>query len=191
MRFAGEFLALNMLLSLVVAIPSALCIDGATPPAKGAAAPQPKNQAPPRKPRLRTHEFDTKRLGEVPVIPGLEPYPGKAKLISGFYQPGAPGGTAFVAQFCTKDSKDTVLNWYRDEFKTKGWSVDASMRSDRCVAALDKSGASCQVMVNELANQDMIDPKPATSGDTSKNSGSPPAKPAKCVMVWIQYKSRS
>ena len=138
--------------------------------------------------RPKTEEFKSRQLTSTPDIPGLPPYPSVAKMVSGFSQPQAPGGPGFVAQFCTRDSKDVVLNWYADAFRSNGWTLDKSMRSDRCVAALDKNGAMCQILVNELANQDMITPHKAGAATTD---GAKSTKPAKCVMVWIQYKAKS
>ena len=192
MQYGTAVLALSLVTFVAIEILPAYADD-----TKAAATRNPSTTAPRtpfRQPRIPTHEFDTRRISDSPGIPGLPPYPGVSKLIGGFSQSRAPGGASYVAQFCTKDSKDVVLNWYGDAFRNNGWTLDRSMKTDNCVAATDKNGASCQILVNDKANQDLITPRSSNSGTAGNTvAGKDPrsTKPSKSIMVWIQYKARS
>ena len=45
-------------------------------------------------------------------------------VVTDTYIEKAPGGTSYIVSFLTKDSQDDVIEFYRDAFEAKGWTVE-------------------------------------------------------------------
>jgi hypothetical protein len=53
-------------------------------------------------------------------------YKSNDSTVTETYFERAPGGTAYIVSFLTKDDQDDVIGFYRSEFEKKGWTVTDS-----------------------------------------------------------------
>lgn len=98
--------------------------------------------------KRNARHYQTTDLTSMPNFPGLPRYSGvKPLFMDGAHLPNTKTGPVYNVRLCTRESQQTVLNWYRKALQQYGWQMTEADGNNSVVSAR-KDKSICRVMVS-------------------------------------------